>query len=165
MAHPPTPTHCITAEPAQTGLLLFLTRYWLFIRDKQNKIATHVAKTCAEERTMISRNTWNQSLSTPWNQSLGQNWNLNAATLQKQRVRCLGRLGVKPLTISYHKWPSSKAPQLKRPCQCFRTPACSPQTLISCFKAWIGRQIWALPLVSLPADPSISFFFTQKPVP
>lgn len=51
---------CITAEPAQTSLLLFLIRYWVVFQGWLSITVSHVAEVCAEER-ISTYNTWNQS--------------------------------------------------------------------------------------------------------
>ena len=52
-----------TAEPTQTGPMLFLTRHQVIFQRQQNKTTSHAAEACSEEKTVTSDNTRNQSFS------------------------------------------------------------------------------------------------------
>lgn len=57
----------LTAEPDKTGLILFLTRYWVFFQEQLNKTLNSCSRSMHRGEN-FDQNTWNQSSSPPhWN--------------------------------------------------------------------------------------------------
>lgn len=88
--------HPVTAEAAQTGPILFLTRYWVVFHRRQNKSASHAAKARTGEKML--QITPKTKVSSPvelkdrtW---AGHDRNLNAGTLSEAKgllsmmIRC-----------------------------------------------------------------------------
>lgn len=106
--------NCVTEGLAQNGSILFLTIYWVVFQRQQTKTASSVARACAEERTLTSGSTWNQSFATLVDlkdRDITETW--TTELFQKWKVCCEKDPVLKPLTRSYHKWPSFKALQSK----------------------------------------------------
>lgn len=140
----------VTVESAQTGLILFLTRYWIVFQWQENKTLCHAVKACTEERILTFNNTLNQSFPHPsWNQNAGtwpeldhQNpFRGESSAIQEEKV------------LDYYSRSSAEALQLKS------APRVLPYTWLSFSNSLSstpnpqsGRHIWALPPVSLPVD-------------
>lgn len=51
----------VTAEPAQSGPILFLTGYWVVFQRQPNKTMSHAAEAHTQEKILASNVTGNQS--------------------------------------------------------------------------------------------------------
>lgn len=80
----------ITAKPAQTSPILFLTSYWaVAFQRQQTNTKGHTAKECTEERILTSSHQQNQCLRPP---TEPEDWDMTRTwtpeRFQKRRVCC-----------------------------------------------------------------------------
>lgn len=77
----------ITAKPAQTSPILFLTSYWaVAFQRQQTNTKGHTAKECTEEGILTSSHQQNQCLRPPHGtRGLGHDQNLNTRTFSEEK--------------------------------------------------------------------------------
>lgn len=124
----PVVMHSITAEPAQTGPTLSLTRYWAAFQRQENKTASHASSEAqAEEKSLTSINL--EPVSPSHRTKVTGTWTLEPFRSHgplSRKIWCWNHFSTPPC-----KWPSSTALQKTYPVTPPRTnpPPLSHQSL------------------------------------
>lgn len=136
----------MTAEPAQTGPVLFIRRYWIVFQRQQTKPQSCSQSILRGEKFDLNiRNQSSSPTKEPKDQNMNRTWTSEPF---QSGVCCPGSSDAKaPLSYLNNKWPCSSQ-SLYPPTQHFCTPTLLPWLIRVCPNLRSGRQIWEPCLLS-----------------